>query len=307
MREKKFPKPFDLCHGIMFNGAPERYTYLIGALGIYVEKINRRVHLKDGTCGEMDSAYIADPDYELLFERVAVDLEHMSIPVRQPKMDKIGDYDVQLNAEHHLPTLITIASHVPKEKSVTLLVRSPSDITMPYFLDLGEEKIDEKLNNARKKINNNDEDFDALDLGVIAEYAPRHRACEIMGEVIELYVQIVDDLDFNTNLILYSVFIILIDAYFDDEEEYRRYMNMLENNTKKEVIESFSPFEGFRESLEYANERISELEAENSRISELEAENSELVAENSRISELEAENSELVAKIVMLENQLNSK
>ena len=68
---------------------------------------------------------------------------------------------------------------------------------------------------------------------------------------------------------------------------------MIDNNTSSEVKEEFSPFDGFRESLEYANIRISELESENSRIPELEA-------ENSRIPELEA-------KIRELEDQLNSK
>ena len=78
---------------------------------------------------------------------------------------------------------------------------------------------------------------------------------------------------------------------------------MVENNTSSEVIEEFHPFDGFRESLEYANMRISELEEENSKIHELEA-------ENSRIPELEAENSripELEAKIKELEDQINGK
>ena len=51
---------------------------------------------------------------------------------------------------------------------------------------------------------------------------------------------------------------------------------MMDNNTSSEVKEEFSPFDGFRESLEYANIRISELESENSRIPELEAKIREL-------------------------------
>ena len=61
-------------------------------------------------------------------------------------------------------------------------------------------------------------------------------------------------------------------------------MCMVNYNTSSEVIEDFHPFDGFRESLEYANKRISDLEVENSRIPELEAENSELEA---RVKELE--------------------
>lgn len=73
-RKRKFSKPFDLCHSILFNEFPKEYVSTIGVPGNFVKKSNRRVHLKDGTGGEMDSAYVADPDYKILFERVAVGL-----------------------------------------------------------------------------------------------------------------------------------------------------------------------------------------------------------------------------------------
>ena len=73
---------------------------------------------------------------------------------------------------------------------------------------------------------------------------------------------------------------------------------MVNDNTSSEVIEDFHPFDGFRESLEYANKRILDLEEENSKIPRLEA-------ENSRIHELEAENSVLEARIKELEDQIN--
>ena len=62
---------------------------------------------------------------------------------------------------------------------------------------------------------------------------------------------------------------------------------MVNNNTSSEVIDEFSPFDGFKESLEYADSRISELEAENSKF--------------------ETENSELKARIKELEDQINGK
>ena len=73
---------------------------------------------------------------------------------------------------------------------------------------------------------------------------------------------------------------------------------MVNDNTSSEVIEDFHPFDGFRESLEYANKRILDLEEENSRIPELEA-------EISRIPELVAKNSVLEARIKELEDQIN--
>ena len=108
-RKKKFAMPFDLSHSIMFNNYPATYTDTIGVPGKYVKKINRRVHLKDGTLGEMDSAYIAEPDNQILFERVAVALEHQSIPVGDSNLNMIGNYDNQLVVDEHLPTLIAVA------------------------------------------------------------------------------------------------------------------------------------------------------------------------------------------------------
>ena len=89
-RERKFSKPFDLSHSILFNEFPAIYTSTIGVPGFFVKKINRRVHLKDGTGGEMDSTYIANPDYKQLFERVAVGLEHQSAPVSDEKLTSLG-------------------------------------------------------------------------------------------------------------------------------------------------------------------------------------------------------------------------
>ena len=83
---------------------------------------------------------------------------------------------------------------------------------------------------------------------------------------------------------------------------------MVNDNTSSEVIEDFHPFDGFSESLEYANKRIFDFEEENSKIPRLEAENSrihELEAENSKIPDLVAKNSVLEARIKELEDQIN--
>ena len=292
MREKLFSKPFDKAHSILFNGAPAEYTSVVEVPGIFVEKINRMVHLKDGTGGEMDAAYIADPDYELLFERATVAFEHQSKPVSDEKMDKFGDYDTQMVVDHHLPTLICVACKISPYKSRDELKRTPSDITKPYYLDLSEENIYKRLNMVEGIINSNKylSRENALNLGVIVLFAPQNHACEVTERVVNLYIKISDDLDFKMELILFSVIILMIDAYFDEENDFKRLMNMMNNNTSSEVIDEFSPFDGFRESLDYADRRISQLEEENS----------ELEAENSRIPELEA-------RIKELENQIYGK
>ena len=235
-RKRKFSKPFDLCHSILFNEFPSEYTSTIGVPGNFVKKSNRRVHLKDGTGGEMDSAYVADPDYKILFERVAVGLEHQAAPVGHEKLIKFGDYDVQLVVDEHLPTLLVVASHLNAEKSKNKLMRSPSDITQLYFLDLGEDNISQRLSTLNKIIYNNQylSQGMALNLGVIALYAPRDCACEIMESVVNLYLKIVVNLDLQMEYTLYSVITILIDAFFDDEDEFRRLSKMMDENTSQE-------------------------------------------------------------------------
>ena len=147
----------------------------------------------------MDSAYLNNPDYKVLFDRVATDLEHQSIPIGDEKLNKIGDYDTQLVVDEHLPTLIVIASHLNKRESKDILIKSPSDIVKPYFLDFGEENIQKRLSKVSEIINNNHyiSTANALNLGIIVLYAPRACACEITETVVNLYQKIVKDLDYD--------------------------------------------------------------------------------------------------------------
>ena len=269
-RKRKFSKPFDLAHSIMFSTFPKEYTELLGIPGEFVKKINRRVHLKDGTSGEMDSAYIADPDFDVMTERVAVALEHQSRPVNDEKLHAIGNYDTQLVVDEHLPTFLVVASHLNKEKSRMELVRSPSDITRLYFPNLDGANISKRLNNVNEIIENNAylSTENALNLGVIVLYAPRNHAGRITEEVVNLYSKVSRDLDFKVEFTLYSVITLMIDAFFDDENDYKRLCDKMNKNTSDESIEKFDPFDFLRESLEYANERIADLEAENKRLKE---------------------------------------
>lgn len=110
------------------------------------------------------------------------------------------------------------------------LVRSPSDITRIYFLDLGKENICERLSSVKEILHNNKHftTEDALNLGIIALYAPRDHACEITEEVVNIYLEIVDDLDLDLESCLYSAITIMIDAFFDDENDYRRLKDMMD-------------------------------------------------------------------------------
>lgn len=58
IRQKIFAYPFDWTHSILFSDFPADYPKTLGVPGKFVRKINRKVHLKDGTAGEMDSPFI---------------------------------------------------------------------------------------------------------------------------------------------------------------------------------------------------------------------------------------------------------
>lgn len=244
----------------------------------------------------MDSAYIADSDNRILFERVAVGLEHQSIPVGEKKLSKFGDYDIQLVVDEHLPTLLVVASHLNKNKSKNKLIRSPSDITQLYFLDLSEENISQRLSTLSKIIYNNQylSQEMALNLGIIALYALRERACEIMDTVVRLYLKIVEKLDLHMEYTLYSVITVLLDAFFDDEDEYRRLTKMMDDNTSQESQMRFASHESTIESLTYAEEDLAHARDDLAHVKD------DLDKANGKIADLEAE-------VKRLTDELNGK
>lgn len=283
-RKRQHYKQFDAARTFMFNKYPAEYTKTIGVPGHFVKLSNRKVLLNNGIEGMMDSAFVLNPDGEILTERVAACLEHQSTPVDEEKLEKMGDYDIQLVSDENLPTLIIVASHLSSRKSKIILRRSPSDVTILYFLDLGEKDNRRRLTRLSKLIENNQHLTieDALNLGVILLYAPRERACEITEKVVNLYLDIHDDLDHEMEKCLYSVFSVLIDAFFDDETEYKRLINMVNGITSKEAKDEFdATAKSFMEDLQWAEEKLAR---SNARVHELGVENAELKAEVARLT-----------------------
>ena len=99
---------------------------------------------------------------------------------------------------------------------------------------------------------------------------------------------------------LYSVLYAMVDAYFDDENEYWRVINMLKDNTSQESVEKF-------ESVEIFKNKVSELEkvnaSANGKIADLERANA---SANGKISDLERANADLEAEIKYLKSQVNN-
>ena len=306
-RKRIFNKQFDLSHHIMYNEFPKIYTKALGVPGVFVKKINRRVHLKDGTTGEMDSPYIADPDGKILLKKSSVILEHQSTPVGDPKIGQFENYILQVIADENLPYMLVVASHLNEKGSKNNVQITPTFTVTIYFLDLGEENIRKRLSTVSEIINNNKEltDENKLNLGIITLYAPRDHALEITETVITLYLKIIDDLELRMEYTLYSVITLMIDAFSDEEKDYQRLKNMIDQETSSAAKEKFASQESILESLKYAqenlkhsNQNLAEAKENLTEAKENLAEANESLAEaKEKIAELEAENAMLKEKL----------
>jgi len=193
-RKRKIDKPFDFGYNVMYNEYPKELHKVLNVPGIFRRKSNEKVYFKDGSIGEMDSSYIIDPDSKTIFEPMVANGEHQSTPVGKDKLKMISRYGIQQIHDENLPQFSYVASHISREKHEQIYFRSPTDIIKPFFLDLGEENIEKRLNNVKKIINQqeNISSEDALNLGIIALFAPRCRAKEITKDVVGLYIAISD-------------------------------------------------------------------------------------------------------------------
>lgn len=165
--------------------------------------------------------------------------------------------------------------HFNKPYLKQLYKRSPTDIVEPLFICLDEVEIRKRLSSVEDIINNqvNIGNVDALALGIIVLFAPRHAACEITEKVVKLYIRIARKLSRRMESTLCIVISTMIDAYFDDEEEFRRMMRMMRENISVESVERFVSLDIFKKDLEEADAKLVEADA---RIKELEDEIADL-------------------------------
>lgn len=71
-----------------------------------------------------------------------------------------------------------------------------------------------------------------------------------------LYLKIVDDLNRDMEYTFYLVISILLDAYYDDEKEYMKIQNMLDNKTSSDTKFRYASQEAISESLNFAKEDL---------------------------------------------------
>ena len=97
--------------------------------------------------------------------------------------------------------------------------------------------------------------------------------------------------------ILYSIITIMIDAYFDDENKYKELINMMDNNTSKEIKQKFESEEFIYEDVKFMEENMNNMKKDlteaNNTIQEqnnkIEEKDKKLEKANGKIADLEAE------------------
>ena len=140
-----------------------------------------------------------------------------------------------------LPFYIVVVSHIDPNKHQMEFERTDSFIIRLKFLDLGKRDNWEKLNSVRNKLrfNKNLSVKDALNLGTVVLFAPDDCARERTREALHYYLES-EITSKRLEHVLYSVFFCMIDAYFDDELEYQRMIEMLNGKTSLESKEKFA-------------------------------------------------------------------
>ena len=287
----------------MYNEYPKEFHEELNIPGIFKRKSNVKVRLKDGRMLEMDASYVVDPDFKVLFEPAVVDLEHQSTPVDMPKIKIIGDYNIQQIADERLPPLNVIASHLNEEKSIREFERTPTSTTKLMFLNLGRQDNKKRLNTVSNIIKNHEEHLtigNALNLGIIVLFAPRDSACEITRQIVELYNKIKNKPK-KLEYTLYSVICTMIDAYFDDDEEFKELIDMINNETGEDVVGRFETEIISQNKLIELGEKLDVMSAEKDAA---DAENVRLKAEKDA---LDNRITQLQDTIKELENQLRLK
>lgn len=302
-RKRKLNNPYDFAFGVMYNEYPKEFHEELNIPGIFKRKSNVKVRLKDGRMLEMDASYVVDSDFKVLFEPAVVDLEHQSTPVDMPKIKIIGDYNIQQIADERLPPLNVIASHLNEEKSIREFERTPTSTTKLMFLNLGRQDNKKRLNTVSNIIKNHEEHLtigNALNLGIIVLFAPRDSACEITRQIVELYNKIKNKPK-KLEYTLYSVICTMIDAYFDDDEEFKELIDMINNETGEDVVGRFETEIISQNKLIELGEKLDVMSAEKDAA---DAENVRLKAEKDA---LDNRITQLQDTIKELENQLRLK
>ena len=133
-------------------------------------------------------------------------------------------------------------------------------------------------------------------------FAPEGLEHQRTREVVELYSSITDEISKRMEFTLYFLLNAMIDANFDDEDEYQEMISMLQSNTSQKAMEEF-------ESLNIAKNTISILKKANAdafdRIDNLKRVNAEAHARINHLNEVKEDLNRIIVELQSEIEELN--
>ena len=295
--ERKVAQAFNYGFTTLYNDFPGPFVRSLGAPGKFVRKANTSVRTMDGKSGDIDSAYVADPDNEIIFVPTLVLLGHQRLPVNEDKSEKIGlHYFIQGISDERLPAMVCIASHQDIDKHVQKYGINKDNVIINFiFIDLGEEDNTKRLNKIRSKLDTSDmiSIDDGMNIGITLLFAPEKYAKEITRELLDYFLNRKIESDKLKNT-LYRVFYAMIDAYFDDEKEFQEMITMLKKDmTNKEETDLESDI--IRQNrLDEALDRNDKFAEENAKLNDR---NAKFAEENAQLNDRNAKFAEEISKL----------
>ena len=179
------------------------------------------------------------------------------------KSIRIGDYVDSIHLRTGLPVYPVVVSKYP------ITISKCQNIGGRLYANLlencmDEEKIEEILNNIKDKHIANEvlSISQGMELVTVVLFPPDDRKTEILLEAIDYYCN--SEIEHpRLRFVLYTVFYSMIDAYVDDEDEFKRLINMINDKATPEERQESRLLTHMRESLANLTSKIETLTTEN--------------------------------------------
>ena len=159
--------------------------------GKFVRNYSTRLIRRDGSERDMDWLMLVEPDNEILFEKILINVEFQSSYVDKEKIKTIADYRDYSKTYYGLPVLTVIVIMDGFELSELEYSRVSSDILKPTYIRMERDEQIERLNNIEGKIlnHNNLSDDEALDIVFLPMFSPKDKAEFVTEKIARLFVE----------------------------------------------------------------------------------------------------------------------
>lgn len=141
----KVHHPNDVTIKYLIDIMPEKLHHYFNLPGKFVRNYSRTLIRRDGSEREMDWLMLVEPDDEILFEKILINVEFQSSSVGKEKIKTIADYKDYSKTYYGLPVLTVIVIMDGYESSELEYSRVSSDILKPLYIHMEWGRINRKI------------------------------------------------------------------------------------------------------------------------------------------------------------------